>query len=139
MQRGQILRQGPLGDDPYQQLEDGLVARRGQDAVGATPVAETLEMGLDTDELAGVEAERCAVADLEADADRARRGEGGHRRHRRPAAVTAVAEPLTLRRPQRLHGLLGRLARLPARHVALEVPGLQAGPGLLANSVCRAG
>lgn len=131
-QRGQVAGKRPLGDDAHQQLEDGLVPRSGQDAVRAPSIAEAFEVRLDANELAGVEPERCAVDDLEADADRSRRGEGGHRCHRCPAAVAAVAEPFPLRRPQHCHGLLVRLARGAARDMALEVPGAKAGPALFA-------
>lgn len=89
---------GPWGTTRTSRSKTG--SSLGADRMRRAPsIAEAVEVRLDAHEPAGVEAKRCAVDDLEADADRSRRGGGGHRCHRCPTAVAAVAEPPPLRDP----------------------------------------
>ena len=100
----QALGQRTLGHDPDEEVEDRLVRRCGEDAVGAAPVAEPLEVGLDAHELARVEVERRPVDDLETHLHRPRRRQRSHRRDPGPPPVPGGVEPPALGRAQGLDG-----------------------------------
>jgi hypothetical protein len=77
MERGEVLRDRTVGDDPHDELEATIVRWHRRDAVGAPPVTQAVDRALDPDEVPKGEREGAVVDDLEREAERSPSKSGG--------------------------------------------------------------